>query len=204
MTATCFWPAIFFFWLAWQEEERAARWADERPIWNCNLARHRIVCRNKNKNRGTFTDVADVLPSSATECKHSCDCWCRVSTHCVFCFSGASRGVACVNSGIRGAPVLEIAYTFDLFTEHTFPWKLSKSTCGPELMYSSEQAHGGESQLRHVCKLAAEKQSCVCAQSWGCAVTNTGFQKKPCRTYAPYPCHPLVLSAPDRVHTPQV
>lgn len=38
------------------------------------------------------------------------------------CFVSPERraGVACVNSGIRGEPVLEIAHTFDLFTEHTF------------------------------------------------------------------------------------
>lgn len=84
---------------------------------------HVIALRTVTRTRtaGTFTDVGDVLPSSATESKHSRDCWCCLSMHCVFCYSGVPRGVACVNSGIRRAPILEIAHTFDLFTEHTFP-----------------------------------------------------------------------------------
>lgn len=39
------------------------------------------------------------------------------------CFSGVPPGVGCVNRGIRGVLFLEIACTFDLFTEQTFPSK---------------------------------------------------------------------------------
>lgn len=73
---------------------------------------------NENKHYRTSTDVREVLPSSATQSKHSHVIVRGFDTLCVF--SGVPWGVGCVNSGICAVLILEIARTFDLFTEHTF------------------------------------------------------------------------------------
>lgn len=53
------------------------------------------------------------------------------------CFSSVPPGVGFVNKGLRGAPILEIACTFDLFTEQTFSLETVEAlhTCSLGLMY---------------------------------------------------------------------
>lgn len=127
------------------------------------------------------TDVRDILPSSVSECKHS-----HVMGWYSICYYSVPPGVGFVHKGLRGALILEIACTFDPFTEQTFSWKTdgASHTCGPGLMFDfGRLTHVSKPAVRGRRMSAGAKQLVSHCSIW--AVTGLSVWHRRCLLLCP-------------------